>query len=195
MVETRRLVAQARAISVPAWLRLAVIIMALVSALVAVSIRVTPPSDAFTHALVGKPAPEFTLPVATAPEATPQAVSLAAQRGHPVLLVFFFTLCTHCQPHLRTVHAAAAPYAERGLATYVINTPTESYDVLAHYASRLGFDPLILRDSRETVAQAYGVQLYPTTILIDSQGIVRGVWTGESDAATLDRALRQVTVA
>jgi peroxiredoxin len=195
MVETRRLVAQARVISAPAWLRIAVIAVALVAVLVVVSIRVSTPSDPSPHALVGKPAPAFTLPLVTAPGATPQTVSLAGQRGHPVLLIFFFTLCTHCQSQLRTVHAAAAPYAERGLATYAINTPAESYDVLAHYASRLGFDPLVLRDSRETVAEAYGVQLYPTTILIDSQGIVRGVWTGETDAATLDRALRQVAAA
>jgi peroxiredoxin len=50
---------------------------------------------------------------------------------------------------------------------------------------------VILRDSRATVAGAYGVQLYPTTVLIDGQGIVRAVWTGEIDAATLDQALRQ----
>ena len=63
--------------------------------------------------------------------------------------------------------------------------------MLASYSARLGFDPVILRDSRATVADAYGVQLYPTTVLIDGQGIVRAVWTGETDAATLDQALRQ----
>jgi peroxiredoxin len=191
MVETKSIITRARAISIPTWLKVGIIAVALITILVAVGIRVSTPNAASAHALVGKSAPDFALAVATPPTAAPQTVALAAQRGHPVLLVFFFTLCTHCQPQLRTVHTGAAPYTERGLTTYAINSPAESYDVLASYSARLGFDPVILRDSRATVADAYGVQLYPTTILIDGQGIVRAVWTGETDAATLDQALRQ----
>jgi peroxiredoxin len=191
MVETKRIITRARAISTPTWLKVAIIAVALVAILIAVGIRISTPTDASTRALVGKSAPDFALAVATAPTAAPQTVSLGAQRGHPVLLAFFFTLCTHCQSQLRTVHTVAATYAERGLTTYAINSPAESYDVLASYSARLGFDPVILRDSRATVADAYGVQLYPTTVLIDGQGIVRAVWTGEIDAATFDLALRQ----
>jgi peroxiredoxin len=191
MVETKHMITRARAISAPMWLRVGLIVIALVAILVALGIRVSTPTDASTRALVGKSAPDFLLPVATPSTAAPQTVSLSAQRGRPVLLVFFFTLCTHCQPQLRTVHTVATPYAERRLTTYAINSPAESYDVLSNYSARLGFDPVILRDARATVADAYGVQLYPTTILIDGQGIVRAVWTGETDAATLDQALRQ----
>jgi len=191
MVETKRIITRARAISLPTWLKVGIIAVALVAILVAVGIRVSTPNAASARALVGKPAPDFTLAVVTAPTAAPQTVSLATQRGHPVLLVFFFTLCTHCQSQLRTVHTIAEPYADRGLTTYAINSPAESYDVLASYSARLGFDPVILRDSHATVADAYGVQLYPTAVLIDGQGIVRAVWTGETGAATLDQALRQ----
>jgi peroxiredoxin len=191
MVETKHIIRRARTISMPTWLKVGIIAVALVAILFAVGIRASTPNDASTRALVGKSAPDFALAVATVPTAAPQTVSLAAQRGRPVLLVFFFTLCTHCQSQLRTVHSVAAPYVERGLATYAINSPAESYDVLSSYSARLGFDPVILRDSHATVADAYGVRLYPTTVLIDGQGIVRDVWTGETDAATLDQALRQ----
>jgi len=191
MVETKRITTRVRAISAPTWLKVGVIAVALVAILVAAGIRVSAPTDASARALVGKSAPDFALAVATAPSAAPQTVSLAAQRGRPVLLVFFFTLCTHCQSQLRMTHDAAAPYAQRGLTTYAINSPAESYDVLASYSTRLGFDPMILRDAHATVAGAYGVQLYPTTILIDGQGIVRAVWTGETGATTLDQGLQQ----
>jgi peroxiredoxin len=191
MVETKHIITRARAVAAPTWLRVGIIVIALVAIVVAVEIRVSTPDGASTRALVGKSAPNFALAVATAPTATPQTVTLAAQRGHPVLLVYFFTLCIHCQPQLRTVHAVVAPYAERGLTVYAINSPAESYDVLASYSARLGFDPVILRDSRAAVADAYGVQLYPTMILIDGQGIVRAAWTGETDVAALDQALRQ----
>jgi peroxiredoxin len=191
MVETKRMITRARTFSAPMWLRVGVIVIALVAILVAVGIRVSSPSGASTRAFVGKSAPDFALVVATAPTAAPRTISLAAQRGHPVLLVFFFTLCTRCQSQLRTVDGATAPYAERGLTTYAINSPAESYDVLASYSARLGFDPVFLRDPRATVADAYGVQIYPTTVLIDGRGIVRAAWTGETDAATLDQALRQ----
>jgi peroxiredoxin len=191
MIETKRIITRARAISAPTWLKGGIIVIALVAILVAAGIRVSAPSSASTRELVGKSAPDFALAVATAPTAEPRTVSLAAQRGRPVLLVFFFTLCTHCQSQLRTVHTVAAPYAERGLTIYALNAPAESYDVLTSYSARLGFDPVILRDSGATVAGAYGVRLYPATVLIDGRGIVRAVWTGETDAATLDQALRQ----
>jgi peroxiredoxin len=192
MVETKRMIGRARTLSAPTWLKLGTIAVALVAILVAVGIRTSAPTDASAQALNGKSAPDFTLPVATAPGAMAQTVSLAAQRGHPVLLVYFFTLCSHCQPQLRTVHTAVAPYAERGLTTFAINSPAESFDVLTSYSSRLGFDPVILRDAHATTAKAYGVGLYPTTVLIDSQGVVRAVWTGETDVAALDQALNQV---
>jgi peroxiredoxin len=84
---------------------------------------------------------------------------------------------------------------ERGVVSYAINTPAESLDVLANYSARFDFDPIILRDSRSTVAGAYGVQLYPTTVLIDGEGVVRAVWTGETDVGAIDRALREVVTA
>src|SRR3954451_12032305 len=192
MVETRRMIARAQTISALGWLRAGLIAVVLIAILTTIAIRVSAPTDVSTHALAGKPAPDFTLPAGAGGNATPQVVSLAAQRGHPVLLVFFFTLCTHCQPQLRTAYAAATPYAERGLTTYAIDSPDESYDVLSSYSARLGFDIALLRDARATVAGAYGVQLYPATILIDGQGVVRAVWTGETDTATLDHALRQI---
>jgi peroxiredoxin len=192
MVETQRAIARARAISAPVWLRVGVIAIALIALLVAMGVRISAPTDASTRALIGKAAPDFTLSVATAPGAAPQSASLAAQRGHPVLLVFIFTLCTHCQPQLRAVHSATAPYAKHGLTTYAINSPAESYDVLTSYSARLGFNPLILRDPQANVADAYGVQLYPTTVLLDRQGVVRAVWTGETATTALDHALSQV---
>jgi peroxiredoxin len=192
VIETKRIIGRARTVSAPAWLWAGVIAVALIAALLAALIHVSAPASASARALVGSPAPDFTLPVVTAPGTAQRTVSFAAERDHPVLLVFFFTLCTHCQAQLRTVHAAATPYAGRGLVTCAINTPAESYDVLSSYSSRLGFNPTILLDRRAAVADAYGVQLYPTTVLIDGQGVVRAVWTGETDAATLDHALRQV---
>lgn len=191
MVETKGLLARARTLSAPARLRVAVVAVALIVVLVAIGVRVSAPSGASTQALAGKSAPNFTLPVAAAPGATPKTISLAAQRGHPVALVFFFTLCTHCQSQLRAVHATAASYSERGLATFAINSPAESYDVLANYSSRLGFAPTILRDTQSAATSAYGVRLYPTTVLIDRQGVVRAVWAGEADPTTLDRAFSE----
>jgi peroxiredoxin len=192
MIETKRVIAGVRTVTAPGWLRAGIVAVALIAILIAMAIRVSAPTDASARALIGKPAPDFTLPGATSPGVIPQTVSLTEQRGHPVALVFFFTLCTHCQQQLRTVHAAAAPYAERGVVSYAINTPAESLDVLTNYSSRFDFDPIILRDSRSTVAGAYGVQLYPSTVLIDSMGIVRAVWTGETDVDAINRALRDV---
>ena len=77
MVETKLIITRARAISISTWLKVGIIAVALVAILVAVGIRVSTPNAASARALVGKPAPDFTLAVVTAPTAAPQTVSLA----------------------------------------------------------------------------------------------------------------------
>lgn len=56
---------------------------------------------------------------------------------------------------------------------------------------RLAITDPVLLDNDGEVAARYGIAYYPALVLIDGQGIVRNIWTGEIDATTLHTGILQ----
>jgi len=142
--------------------------------------------------LVGLPAPDFALPAVHNGQQVEAAVRLRDQRGHPALVVFFFSLCPHCPPTLESARAAASARASAGLRVLYVDSPAETASIASDYALRLGLDAPVLLDAGGHVAARFGVTLYPATILVDENGVVRGVWTGEVGEDTLAKAADSV---
>lgn len=135
--------------------------------------------------LVGKSALGFTLPAERDAQPLPQSVTFTPASGHPTVLVFFFTLCTHCLLETKTLHDLAATYPISGLQMLYIDSPGESPNIADTYVKRLGITTPILLDSGGQVAGRYGVRYYPTVLFIDGQGMVRTVRVGEVSDAQL----------
>src|SRR5258708_1996588 len=77
----------------PTWcLRAGLVLVALLALALGIVTRATSGSQAVDR-LVGRSAPAFSLPVESHGQARPGQISLASRRGHPVLLIFFYTLC------------------------------------------------------------------------------------------------------
>jgi len=189
---TARLVAAARARTPAWWLRASLAALALAAVALGVAARaLAGPADG-PRRLLGGPAPSFTLPAEARGRPLPDPVALAAHRGHPVLLVFFYTLCTHCLGELQTAHAVAGADAGRGLDVLYVNSPGERPSIPAAYAARVGIDAPILLDVDAAVAARYGIRYYPTLVLLDGGGIVRDAWTDETGAATLEAAIQRL---
>lgn len=168
--------------------RVAVVALALVALALALLIRAgSPPSSA--SSLTGQPAPGFSLRAERDGHYLPEPVSLDAQRGHPVLLLFMYTLCPHCLSETLTVASFIAADAPRGLRLLAIDSPAEGLDIVAAYQQRIGLDAPVLLDTSAIVASQYGVRYFPTVVFIDARGIVRRVWVGEADARALASAL------
>ncbi len=142
--------------------------------------------------LMGRPAPAFTLSVAVRGQPQPADVSLADQHGHPALLVFFYTLCTHCLGELQTVRDVAAAHAASGLEPLYIDSPAEPPAIPYTYLLRAEIDAPVLLDRGAAVATAYGIHFYPTIVLVDGSGTVRAAWTGETSATELDQGIRRL---
>src|SRR5262245_25458410 len=51
------------------------------------------------------------------------------------------------------------------------------------------------RIGKPEVAQVWGLQAWPTLVLIDHKGIVRNVWTGSPGNAALDQAIDEAVKA
>lgn len=168
--------------------RVAVAALALVALTLALLIRAGG-SPGPVSSLAGQPAPGFSLRAERGGRYLPELVSLDAQRGHPVLLLFIYTLCPHCLSETLTIESFAAANAHRGLRMLTIDSPAESPGIVAAYQQRIGLDAPVLLDTSASVAGQYGIRYFPTIMLIDAHGVVQRVWIGEPDARTLTSAL------
>lgn len=143
---------------------------------------------------VGTPAPDLKWTLSGQPG------SLAALRGHPVLLEFFATWCPHCQRETPILTTLAQRYAARGLLTFGISanplgqdqrTPISIADIQS-FATRYGAHFPLLLDANLVGAQRYGVHSYPTLYLIDQNGVIRFASEGETPETTLAEQIDRV---
>jgi hypothetical protein len=113
----------------------------------------------------------------------PAPVTFTPATGKPTLLVFFYTLCTHCLLQMQVTHAVIAGFPE--LHTVYIDSPSELPNLPDLMMQRLAITDPVLLDADGQIAARYGIAYYPSLALIDGHGVVRAIWSGETDAATL----------
>src|SRR5690348_10651435 len=164
---------------------LAIFAAAALAVLLAVLVRATMPAPFDASRLAGRQAPSFSLQAERGGRILPDPISLSEQRGHPVLLVFGYSLCAHC---LNGFQAAREAAASRGLVVLYVDSPAEDAAIIDAYAQRLRLDAPILLDHGGAVAARYGIASYPAFILVDGTGVVRGAWSGEVSASALETA-------
>jgi peroxiredoxin len=166
-------------------LRVILAAVVLVSIVLGVAIRITAPGP--VPDMTGTPAPAFALHTEQGGHDTGHVVTLVQQRGHPVLLVFTYSLCAHCMSEAEVVSQVAAEYGPHGLRVLYIDSPAETSGIIAAYTQRLGVTAPVLLDPGGTVAGRYNVATYPGIALVDGGGRMRGLWTGETSADVIGR--------
>ena len=156
---------------------------ALLAIVLVIAFRACVPSPTATQQHIGRPAITFTLPAEQNGVLLPAHVTVTPAPGKPTLLVFFYTLCTHCLLHMQSAHAVASEFPS--LHSIYIDSPAERPNLPDLLMQRLAITDPVLLDADGAVAARYGIAYYPTLVLIDGRGVVRDIWTGEVDAATL----------
>lgn len=122
--------------------------------------------------LIGKPAPDFTLPELKQPE---QQISRADLLGKVTLVNAWASWCVSC----RQEHSLLMQLAQEGKVNiYGINYKDERRDALA-YLQQLG-DPYVAsgHDLHGRVGLNFGVIATPETFVVDKKGIIRYKHTG-----------------
>lgn len=135
--------------------------------------------------LVGKPAPDFTLPVAMGEGAkTGDRMRLSDLRDQVVVLDFWASWCGPCRASVPTLSRVAEHYKGKGARVIGINSEAIGPGMMAFLETSWGFRYPTLGDGALEAAQAYGVRAYPTLVVIDREGVVRSVHSGsESESA------------
>jgi cytochrome c biogenesis protein CcmG/thiol:disulfide interchange protein DsbE len=133
--------------------------------------------------MVGKPAPELSLPVA-ANGAPGTRMSVADLKGHAVLLDFWASWCGPCAMEAPVVDRLARRYEKKGLVVLGVNV-SDTPAVIQAYASQKGLSYPMVLDPGSTASERYGVRQLPSLVVIDKQGNVQAFLTGLVDEAAL----------
>lgn len=142
---------------------------------------------------VGKPAPDFSLPVVAGEGATQgDRVRLSDLKGKRVVLDFWASWCEPCRQSVPLLNQVAKELAAEGVLVYGVNSEGLRPQALARVAERWGFAYPVLHDATAASMAEYDVSALPTLFLIDAQGIVRKTHAGSPSAARLIEEVREL---
>ena len=140
-----------------------------------VTLRGTPGKASGTGVQVGMRAPGF-----RAPTLGGRALSLAALRGHPVVLDFFTSWCAACRAEAPSLEAL---FRQEGGRVFVVGVDMAvsepSLTAVSAFAQTYGITFPIILDRTGQVSDTYQIQTIPTLVFVDASGIVRGTASGD----------------
>jgi cytochrome c biogenesis protein CcmG, thiol:disulfide interchange protein DsbE len=142
-----------------------------------------PTANAKALALVGKPAPEFTLP---APNQ--QTFTLADDRGKVVVLAFWATWCPPCRAEMPTFTKLQKEMASQDVA--IVPIANDDPSKAEEFLTRKKLDIWSLTDVNRRVSTLYGANALPKTFVLDPNGIVVNAILGKASEAELRTAIR-----
>jgi cytochrome c-type biogenesis protein len=139
-------------------------------------------TTAANDASAAKPAPEVSLRALDG-----QPFRLADLRGRVVLLNFWATWCVPCRSEIPLLNAMQRDHAARGFTVVGVSTHDDAEGV-RDFQQELRQDYTLVLGETEA-ATKFGVVPLPTTFLIDRQGRIRKVITGERTRAQFEADL------
>ncbi|HLE13306.1 MAG TPA: redoxin domain-containing protein [Anaerolineales bacterium] len=140
-----------------------------------------------TSPAVGALAPDFELV-----DLSGETVRLSDLRGKPVLLNFWATWCAPCKLEMPAIQERFEQHQAK-FSVLAIDFDEPEQDV-RQFAKQLELTFNILLDPGAKVQDLYRVRGYPTTFLVDAEGVIRVHHVGLITEAQLDRYLQQVGI-
>lgn len=142
-----------------------------------------PDRDSLPSALIGKPAPAFSLPVLHDPNVH---VTDEQLRGAPYILNVWGSWCPTC----RDEHPILTRFAETKRVRMIGYNWKDNRDDALRWLEQLG-NPymVVLADEEGRTALDWGIAAAPETFLVDGSGIVRWKYSGAISQDVLDQQL------
>ncbi len=143
--------------------------------------------DSLANFETDTPAPGFALTSLSG-----ETVQLSAYRGQIVLINFWATWCGPCEVEMPTFQSRFDE-SDSDLVVLAIN-PQDSHADMLDYAAELGLTFPILMDDDNATYRTYRVPGFPTSYLVDREGILRIQHVGIMSAEQLDHYLEELGV-
>jgi cytochrome c biogenesis protein CcmG, thiol:disulfide interchange protein DsbE len=165
------------------WVAVAVAMFVLVPAVLVLGSRLGEDATAVRSVLVGRPAPEFTLP--TIDGGTVRSADL---RGRPYVVNFWASWCVPCRrehPNLEEFYRRYRPSGVELVGVIFSDTP----EAARRYRTELGGDWPLVTDPQNRTAVDFGVRGPPESFLVDESGVVVAKFTGPLGRGQLEQAM------
>ena len=122
---------------------------------------------------VGDAAPDFTLV-----DLEGEQHQLSEYKGQGVFLNFWGTWCKPCAKEMPAMDRQYEVYKEQGVHVLAVNIAQSDFEVQS-FADQYDLSFPVVIDKSKSVMSAYNINPLPTTILVNPEGKVEKIITGE----------------
>jgi peroxiredoxin len=114
-------------------------------------------------------------------------------KSRPVLVNFFFTACVPCKKEMPELEKLYNTYKDK-VGMYLISTDAEGAGAVRPYVNKMKITIPVLIDKYSDVAKLYGIDKYPSMVLIGKNGKVMFVTNGykEENIEKLEEILKKI---
>jgi thiol-disulfide isomerase/thioredoxin len=123
-------------------------------------------------------------------------LKLDALRGRVVIVDFWTFGCYNCRNTLPTLKRWDARYREQGLTIIGVHTPESGYEKSVSNVRRAVREQSlrypVVTDNEGDTWRAYGIEAWPTTIILDKKGRIRFRHIGEGYYAEMEKVIQQL---
>ncbi len=127
------------------------------------------------------PAPDFSLASLAGDE-----ISLSDYKGQVILVNLWATWCPPCKAEMPTLNAFYEAHRDDGFVVLAVNSQ-EGAATVKDFIQTNGFTFPVLLDANGEVMGRYHVRALPTSFIIDRNGLIQHIQSGEISAQQLTR--------
>jgi len=141
----------------------------------------------------GARAPEIDLPTLSGDK-----VKLSSLRGRPVVVTFWQTWCPSCRTEFPDLIELEAAHRQHRLFVFTVNDPGQEHsrgDGTKHvqaYVAELKIPFPVALDKRGRARDAFSILGLPTTVFVDTAGVIRVFHRGPISREELERGLATI---
>lgn len=135
---------------------------------------------------VGDTAPDFVLI-----DMNGERHKLSDYRGQGVFLNFWGTWCKPCEREFPLMDKQYKKVKDNGLQILAVNIGESDFKV-QKYIDRKGLSFPVLIDKNKSVMETYNINPLPTTFLVNPEGKIEKIITGEMSEESIKRYMQQI---
>lgn len=166
------------------------IILAVLLVAIGYSVYASVTKDKVEVLAVGDDAPDFELV-----DLQGNTHRLSEYRGEGVVLNFWGTWCPPCKKEFPSIERQYKSFEAQGVNVLAINIAQSNLEV-QNYINEMGLTFPVAIDKTRSVMTTYNVNQLPATILVDENGVITKIITGEMSesqiAANMDSIIPKV---